>query len=132
MSNSNNKNISKEWPRSDGRTVPAGYFDDFAKRIMAQLPETAVPAAQPKRTVWQKIRPYVYMAAMFAGVYLMMNIFTLTAGLRGNDGGSDSSMLLAELTSPASAGYVDEYIAMNDTYFYDDLYESGCEIPENI
>ncbi len=123
---------TKGWPKSDGRTVPEGYFDDFARRIMAQIPEEVCAKEEAKRTVWQKIRPYVYMAAMFAGVYLMMNIFTLTTGIRGATESNDTSALLAELTTPGSAAYVEEYVNMSVSYFYDDLYEAGFEISENL
>lgn len=126
------KENTEGWPKSDGRTVPEGYFDDFARRIMAQIPEEVCAKKEPERTVWQKIRPYVYMAAMFAGVYLMMNIFTLTTGIRDAVNANDASMQLADLVTPSTSSFLDEYIATNDTYFYDDMYESGYEIPENI
>lgn len=132
MSNFDIKGNFTDRPLKDGRTVPDGYFDDFARRMMAQLPETSVAAAQPKRTVWQKIRPYVYMAAMFAGVYLMMNIFTLTTGLNRQGNNPDNSMIFADLMNTGTQNYVDEYVAMADPYLYDDLYESGFEIPENL
>ncbi|MDE6287071.1 MAG: hypothetical protein K2L99_08775, partial [Muribaculaceae bacterium] len=32
------------------------------------------------RTMWERVRPYVYMAAMFAGVWCMLNLFTTGAG----------------------------------------------------
>lgn len=68
----------------DGRTVPEGYFEDFATRMAAELPHqswedepAAVDTTPAKRTLWEKLRPYVYMAAMFAGVWLMMKMFTI-------------------------------------------------------
>ena len=33
-----NENILDKFSRKDGLTVPEGYFDDFAKRMAAQLP----------------------------------------------------------------------------------------------
>lgn len=68
--------------RNDGTTVPEGYFADFAARMTASLPERpeieadATVLTMP-RTPWQKIRPYVYMAAMFAGVWCMLKMFSL-------------------------------------------------------
>lgn len=68
--------------RHHGMTVPEGYFEDFAKRMEEALPPMPFenadedrPAAPMHRTLWQKIRPYVYMAAMFAGVWCMMKVF---------------------------------------------------------
>ena len=49
-----------------GFNVPEGYFADFAKKMAASLPEKQIPAKR-KPTRWLRIRPYVYMAAMFAG-----------------------------------------------------------------
>ncbi|MDR0834240.1 MAG: hypothetical protein LBN93_08685 [Candidatus Symbiothrix sp.] len=64
------KDIDKKNPFS----VPEGYFDGLTDQIMAQLParhtETAV-----KRTMWQQMKPWTYMAAMFAGISLMINMF---------------------------------------------------------
>lgn len=133
MSNTETKNTQKGWPRNDGRTVPAGYFDDFNRRMMAQIPqEVPVVAAEKKRTTWQIIRPYAYMAAMFAGVYLMMNIFSLTTGIRDAVAPTESSALFADLMSTGTTSYVDDYATFDDPYIYEDLYEAGYEIPENL
>ena len=57
-----------------GFNVPEGYFADFAKKMAASLPEKQIPAKR-KTTRWLRIRPYVYMAAMFAGVWCMGYLF---------------------------------------------------------
>lgn len=132
MSNSDINKSAGQWPKGDGRTVPEGYFDDFARRMMEKLPEQAVPEMKPRRSTWQIIRPYVYMAAMFAGVYLLMNIFTLTTGVRNAVSSPDSSSLLAELVNPSTSSYVEEYLNVSDPFLYDDLFEAGFEIPDNI
>ena len=54
---------------SAGMSVPEGYFDAFAATMADKLlfraelesPEVIAEAERP-RTVWQKVRPYVYMA----------------------------------------------------------------------
>lgn len=132
MSNTEINTSEKNWPRSDGRTVPDGYFEDFARRVMAALPAEAPVRVEPRRTVWQKMRPYVYMAAMFAGVYLMMNIFTLTARLNNPAAQPDTSALFAELLNSKPANFADEYLTFDDPYIYEDLYEAGFEIPDNL
>lgn len=46
--------------------VPEGYFDNFSKELMNKLPEkeqTSTP--QETITTWQRIKPWIYMAAMF-------------------------------------------------------------------
>lgn len=80
-----NDNILQEATRrglqqpSGGQHVPEAYFEDFVSRMAASLPyrseieEATMP--QKKRTIWEHVRPYVYMAAMFAGVWCMMQMF---------------------------------------------------------
>ncbi len=77
------KHILEQLGHRDGITVPEGYFADFAARMTASLPVTeyeqsaSAPAFVPKRTWWQRVRPYAYMAAMFAGVWCMLKMFTM-------------------------------------------------------
>lgn len=74
------KDILEKVNRNDGMTVPDGYFDDFATRMAASLPEMEweKPSAHVvPRSFWQKVRPYVYLAAMFMGVWCMMKMFDL-------------------------------------------------------
>jgi hypothetical protein len=55
--------------------TPEGYFENFSAGIMSQLPDVA----QKNSTnigLWQRVRPWVYMAAMFAGIALMIRLFT--------------------------------------------------------
>ncbi|MDE7159850.1 MAG: hypothetical protein K2O24_03260 [Muribaculaceae bacterium] len=67
--------IITRYGRDTGYRVPEGYFETLRQEVLAELPKrTAIPAAPPL-TLWQKIRPYVYMAAMFAGIWCMMKMF---------------------------------------------------------
>lgn len=65
---------------SAGMKVPEGYFAAFTDDLMSRLPErpelSQEAAAQSPRTFWERVRPYVYMAAMFAGIWLMLQMFT--------------------------------------------------------
>jgi hypothetical protein len=54
--------------------VPEGYFERFSEGLMSQLPEHTVE--EPKVfSLWERIRPWTYMAAMFVGIMLMFRIF---------------------------------------------------------
>ncbi len=122
-------------PKSNGMTVPDGYFADFKTRMMARLPEMPAVAEATERTRWQKLKPYVYMAAMFAGAYLMLNLFTISEKFRPASSLTASadpapSELLAEVVNTGTLAYVDDYISIDEYDLYDDLYESGYEIPE--
>ena len=55
--------------------VPDGYFEAFPGKMLEKLPEVpARPRPQPA-SVWTRVRPYLYLAAMFAGIWMMMKIF---------------------------------------------------------
>lgn len=69
--------ILKEINRRDGMTVPEGYFEQLNRRIMAQLPELPADEEPRRSSLWLKIRPYAYMAAMFGGIYCMMQLFDI-------------------------------------------------------
>ncbi len=65
--------------RRDGMTVPEGFFEDFAMRMEQELPyrsDAEKVEVMPRRTVWERVRPYVYMAAMFAGIWCMLKVLT--------------------------------------------------------
>lgn len=109
-----NNDILSKIGREDGLTVPQGFFDDFAKRMAAELPERPElerPRIAKPRTLWQKVRPYAYMAAMFAGVWCMLKMFTLM---------SNTNDPLSIEAHPALANAVsnDDFV---DTYVIDDL-----------
>lgn len=69
-------------PRA-GMSVPPGYFEDFNTRMAASLPyrpDAEKPDAVPEQaapTLWKRVRPFVYMAAMFAGIWLMLQMFAM-------------------------------------------------------
>ncbi|MDR0750445.1 MAG: hypothetical protein LBF62_12880 [Tannerellaceae bacterium] len=49
--------------------TPEGYFENFTSQIMNRLPEKKYE--QPKRvTMMEHLRPWFYMAAVFAGLGL--------------------------------------------------------------
>lgn len=68
------ENILEKVGGKTGFTVPPGYFDSVRTKIMDNLPEYKMPDA-PKLTAWQRVKPYIYMAAMFAGIWCMMKMF---------------------------------------------------------
>ena len=67
-------NILEKVDRKTGYTVPDNYFDSVRSKIMENLPEY-----QEKKpgniSLWRKVQPYIYMAAMFAGIWCMMKMF---------------------------------------------------------
>lgn len=99
--------------RRDGFKMPSdAYFDDFAKRMDSALeprPELESARRREPMNFWRRVRPYVYMAAMFAGIWCMLKVFTLMTN------NSDANGLSIE-ASPALANaaqneqFVEDYI----------------------
>ncbi|MGN0257000.1 MAG: hypothetical protein ACI4CA_01285 [Bacteroides sp.] len=78
--------------RQTGFRIPEGYFEGLTQRVMDRLPEAGQqptmeqePAAgnqiafEPQPTLWQKIRPWLYMAAMFTGAALIIRVASPSA-----------------------------------------------------
>ena len=53
--------------------VPEGYFEHFHEQLMSSLPE-ATPEAAPeaKIALMTRIKPLLYLAAMFVGIIFLM------------------------------------------------------------
>ncbi len=114
-------NILAKVGRRDGFVVPDGYFADFAAKMAELLPqrdEIEKPQVAPRRTPWQACRPYIYMAAMFAGVWCMLKMFTLMAGA-DKEINFDNDPILAEAASDEQ--FVEEYVL--DEYSTSDVYD---------
>lgn len=125
--------ILSKLQRRDGMTVPEGYFEQFAARMEASLPDrpelNADFKAAVSRTLWQRVRPYVYMAAMFGGVWCMLKMFNMM----------NSTPSLSLETSPTMAEafsnetFVNECVVnnVNQWDLYDSLMVDGVE-PEAL
>ncbi|MGL4518383.1 MAG: hypothetical protein ACRCUJ_01420 [Phocaeicola sp.] len=66
--------IRKKCGTDNPFTVPEGYFDNFAKELMEKLPEKEV-VDEPEVTLWQRSKPWFYMAAMFMGMMFTIRLF---------------------------------------------------------
>ena len=91
-----------------GMSVPDGYFEAFADRMTSRLPERpellVADTPSPQRSFWTAVRPYVYMAAMFAGVWCMLHIFHSLSG-KGELAPMDSNPVLARALANAALVY---------------------------
>ena len=67
--------LIERFGKDPGFRVPDGYFEELNVRIMSALPPYPEAPRSVELTKWQRVKPYVYMAAMFAGIWLMMNMF---------------------------------------------------------
>lgn len=76
------KEINKEeqmlldrFGRKGSWKVPEGYFAQMMTEVEGKLPAQPQEQRYVEMTRWQKLKPYVYLAAMFLGIWVMMNVF---------------------------------------------------------
>lgn len=67
--------LKNTFGKDAGWTVPEGYFESFRAEMAEKLPEMKAPAAAEPLSKWQRVKPYLYLAAMFAGIWMMMKVF---------------------------------------------------------
>lgn len=104
--------------------VPEGYFEGFTVRMMEQLPD--IPDSQAEEiTTWQRMKPWVYMAAMFLGLMFAIN------SLRWASGQQDAQNTQSEVVIPNVAEEdIDPIVqqSMLDDYdLYDYLTEANSQ-----
>ena len=68
------KDLQKKYGKNNPFTVPENYFGDFAEKLMQQLPEKETAAPQTI-SLWDRVKPWIYMAAMFGGLICTTHIF---------------------------------------------------------
>lgn len=54
--------------------VPEGYFEGFTSDLMSRLPEKEKTDVHREPTTWERVRPWLYMAAMFIGAALIIRV----------------------------------------------------------
>ena len=110
--------------REPGFKVPEGYFENFARQMAENLPDREFKK-EPRPTRWMRLRPFVYMAAMFAGVWLMMQIFSDMKNASRHD------VFNPEIARALSDDkFVDDIMMFGDISDYDlmnEMYDEGIE-----
>lgn len=118
------KKIGKENPFK----VPEGYFENIVPEIMKQLPE-AEAQESVKITMWERVKPWVYMVAMFCGLMFGLRVMMMDKPVNKEMNTDNVSM------TDSVQGIPDEYIdpildqAMMDDYtLYMYLTDADLEI----
>ena len=126
---SKEKDILNKVGKNDGIRVPEGYFEDFAEKMMAMLPEKEEKQEPSKKMrMWLRIRPYAYMAAMFAGIFCMMKMFDMMRS-PNSDLNIDN---YPAVTAAINSGELDNVImnCVDDNDIIESLYETGFSAEE--
>ncbi len=105
-------------------TVPEGYFENLTQNIMAALPEQeSIYSTSIKVTPWMRIRPYLYAAAAFAGIF-----FCIKAAVGITSRNSQTQLAQAQETTIYSDEYIDSFLEtamIDDWTLYYTLVESN-------
>jgi len=68
-------NIMKKVGKENIFRVPDGYFENLTSEVMSRLPEKETPVSIKREpTKWERIKPWLYMTAMFAGAALIIRV----------------------------------------------------------
>ena len=112
--------------KDSGFKVPENYFSDFAEKMAKSLPNQVIePLPQP--TLWHRVRPFIYMAAMFAGIWCMMQIFN---GIGIKEKGIYNPEIVAGFQNEAN---VDDFMLHGDISEYDILpYEDSVAADDSF
>lgn len=102
-------------------TVPEGYMKDLTANIMNQLPEK--PQVETKKvSMVDRLRPWLYMAAVFAGLGLF---FKAIVGFDGEKSPSDTLLVQSTGASETKAAIQEaeneEYLEYLETQYTDYL-----------
>ena len=87
-------------------SVPEGYFENLTQNIMAALPEQEpLYSTSIVVTPWMRIRPYLYSAAAFAGIFFCIKA---AVGISSRNSATDTAH--AEETTIYSDEYIDSFL----------------------
>lgn len=70
--------ILKKAGKENAFKVPEGYFENLTSEVMNALPEKKPTLQVEQPTAWARMRPLLYMAAMFIGAFLIIRIGSWT------------------------------------------------------
>ena len=98
------KNLKQKFGTDNHFTVPEDYFKNLVPNIMEQLPEVETKETPPIR-LWDRVKPWLYMAAMFCGL-----LFTIRAVVTNSTPATNGEMLSEEQFSELPDEYIDPVI----------------------
>ncbi|MGL4411439.1 MAG: hypothetical protein ACRCTF_04810 [Bacteroidales bacterium] len=67
--------LKQEIGKNGGFDVPNDYFENFSQNLMTKIPESTPLFNRPRTTLFEKMKPSLYMAAMFAAIILTLKLF---------------------------------------------------------
>ena len=119
--------IFKKVGNGNAFKVPENYFENLTSEVMSKLPEkdNATPMKKEARK-WDKIKPLLYMAAMFVGAALIIKVASIELGTTLSSGQVETGN--AEIVSDQYISEVVNGAMMDDYSLHVYLTESNGEI----
>ena len=120
--------------------VPEGYFENLTGQIMDKLPEIDNTKEEKEISLWEKIKPWVYMTAMFCGMMFGLKVMMGDKALESQNGTEDISIASSDNAAQEDDSDIipDEYIdpivdqvMMDDYTLYMYLTDADMEIYED-
>ena len=108
-------NILRKVGTSNPFRVPDHYFEDFTQELMNKLPEKEPMPLMSEPTLWQRVKPWIYMTAMFCGIMLSVRVFV---GEPQKDEFPAISQIEAENLTDEDWEIMLDYIMMDDYSLY--------------
>ncbi|MCR5680615.1 MAG: hypothetical protein K6G08_10485 [Prevotella sp.] len=104
--------ISKKIGKKNPFSVPEGYFDQFADKLMASLPEKQMPVstATRKTAVMKQLRPWMVAAACLALLILGATVYFY----------KDNPVAQKQQIAADAAEQQENYIYYSDNYIEDE------------
>ncbi|MBQ9555912.1 MAG: hypothetical protein IJV05_06785 [Muribaculaceae bacterium] len=125
--------ILNKYGKDSGFKVPENYFEDFNSRMLDMLPEVEITPVDTKPSMWQRVKPFAYMAAMFAGVWCMMSVFShftdannlngvraVAEKLHDDNGNIDDFMMSGSVSDYDIISYEDSVAMSNEEGSFDE------------
>jgi len=125
--------ILKQLGKDPGFKVPENYFADFNERMAQMLPDVEITPVDIKPTMWQRVKPYAYLAAMFAGAWCLIQLFGLinnntSTSLRINEIAEQMSNDKSNAEDFIMSGNVSDYDILN----YEDSVAMSNEVQDPV
>ena len=118
-----NSNKLYEIDKRNPFTVPEDYFATINHKIMSRLPEKEM-AAKPKTVpMWDKVKPWIYMAAMFLGLFFTIQVLTKTAGIEKNTNNKAMTLYAEDYWSNVHVSEEEFYQYLEDQIVTDGYYD---------
>lgn len=119
--------ILKKVGRDNAFKVPENFFENLTSEVMNKLPEresAATDTAVPSK--WNRLKPFLYMAAMFVGVALIIRV-AVGADPKASDQAAMAPVTELEEDSDSYINTVLDGAMMDDYSLYVYLTDAGAE-----